>query len=208
MLEEKPTRYFGKVCSKHPELNGERRSANRSCVACSREKVHERQRKKREQGDEYFLQMRRRHVRESYYRDHDKSKELCRKNAAAYRERHPEYLERQTEWLKQYRLNNPERFKQYDRTKYERHFAKIVQRVRLREAAVDQQTPTWASREAIDAIYAEARRTNMTVDHIVPLRGKTVSGLHVENNLQLLSREENARKSNRFDEETSWHFRT
>jgi len=198
MLSESPTRYFGKVCEKHPELNGERRLANRSCVACSREKVQERQRKKREEGDAQFLEMRRRHVRDSYYRDHEKSKELGKKNASAYRKRHPEALEREAERLRLYRASDPDRFKRYDQTKYQRHYAKIVQRVRLRELALEQRTPTWANREAIDAIYAEAQRMNMTVDHIVPLRGKTVSGLHVESNLQLLTREENARKSNRF----------
>ena len=202
MLEKKPTRYFGKVCEKHPELSGERRLSNRSCVACSREAVHERQRKKREEGDEQFLEMRRRHVRESYYRDHEKSKELGKRNALAYRERHPESMERWNEKLKDQRTQDPDRFKQYDQTKYQRHYAKIVQRVRLRDAALKVRTPTWANREAIDAIYAEAQRMNMTVDHIVPLRGKTVSGLHVEYNLQLLTHGENARKGNRFYGET------
>lgn len=198
MLEKKPTRYFGKVCDKHPELSGERRLCNRSCVACSREAVHERQRKKRESGDEQFLEMRRRHTQDSYYRNHEQSKERAKINASAFRERHPEYLERESERLRRFRAEDPERFKQYEQTKYQRHYAKIVQRVRLRELALQKRTPTWANREAIDAIYAEAQRTNMTVDHIVPLRGKTVSGLHVEHNLQLLSREENARKGNRF----------
>lgn len=197
MLEKKPTRYFGKVCEKHPELGGERRLSNRSCVACSREAVHERQRKKREEGDEQFLEMIRKHKRDSYYRDHKASKNRTKKNAATFRERHPEYLERCQEMLKQRRAQDPDRFKQYEQTKYQRHYAKIVQRVRLRDAALKTRTPTWANREAIDAIYAEAQRMNMTVDHIVPLRGKTVSGLHVEYNLQLLSREENARKGNR-----------
>ena len=198
MDSEKPTRYFGKVCLKHPDLNGERHLKSRSCVACRCERVAEYQRKKRESGDQQFIEADRKRKRDSYYRNHENSKERSKANAAAYRERHPEYLERQMERLKQLRADDPNRFKQYEQTKYQRHYAKIVQRVRLRDVALKMRTPTWANREAIDAIYAEAQRMNMTVDHIVPLRGKTVSGLHVEHNLQLLTREENARKSNRF----------
>jgi 5-methylcytosine-specific restriction endonuclease McrA len=38
----------------------------------------------------------------------------------------------------------------------------------------------------------------MTVDHIIPLQGTIVSGLHVLSNLQYLTREENSRKNNKF----------
>src|SRR4051812_16355627 len=60
--------------------------------------------------------------------------------------------------------------------------------------------PAWADKKAIKAIYAEARRlTRETgvlhhVDHKVPLCGREVSGLHVENNLQVLTFIENSQK--------------
>lgn len=56
----------------------------------------------------------------------------------------------------------------------------------------------WTEHNAIKALYIEASTKNLTVDHIVPLRGKNVSGLHVLANLQLLTRSENSRKSNNY----------
>ncbi len=36
------------------------------------------------------------------------------------------------------------------------------------------------------------------VDHIIPLQGKTVSGFHILENLQYLTKEENCKKGNRY----------
>lgn len=59
-------------------------------------------------------------------------------------------------------------------------------------------TPGWADLSKIKAFYVEAASKKMHVDHIVPLRGKLVCGLHVHNNLQLLSPSENHSKGNKW----------
>lgn len=57
--------------------------------------------------------------------------------------------------------------------------------------------PNWANIEKIKEIYDNCPEGNH-VDHIIPLKGKLVSGLHVENNLQYLPAKENILKNNRF----------
>ena len=68
-------------------------------------------------------------------------------------------------------------------------------------------TPSWANQEKIREIYIEAKKlTNTTgvehvVDHIVPRKHPLVCGLHNEFNLQILTRKQNSKKSNRFTAE-------
>jgi 5-methylcytosine-specific restriction endonuclease McrA len=67
-----------------------------------------------------------------------------------------------------------------------------------------QATPKWLTKEQlleIETIYKKAKKLNKEVDHIIPLRGNNVCGLHVPWNLQLLTRQQNASKSNKFIQE-------
>lgn len=72
-------------------------------------------------------------------------------------------------------------------------------KLRHKEAAVP-----WANRRAMAAFYAQAAAIragggDATVDHIIPLNHTLVCGLHNEFNLQILTRDENIEKSNKFE---------
>lgn len=57
--------------------------------------------------------------------------------------------------------------------------------------------PSWADMAEISKIYALCPEGHQ-VDHIVPLQGVNVCGLHVQNNLQYLTKEDNLVKHNKF----------
>lgn len=98
--------------------------------------------------------------------------------------------------------------REYHRVAYKewakRNPAKVIANAYRRTEALRQRVPAWLSDEhweRINAFYLEARRkTEETgivhhVDHVFPLRGKTMSGLHVPWNLQVLTAAENLRKA-------------
>ena len=85
----------------------------------------------------------------------------------------------------------------------EMYFAKDAKR----RATKLQRTPKWIKDVFVDEIKIIYKRAQIIkaftgevwhVDHIVPLQGKNVSGLHVPWNLQLLPASENLSKGNRF----------
>ena len=94
-----------------------------------------------------------------------------------------------------------ESFKRYR----ERNRAKIRARLAVSKQGREKRRVLWANQDAILAIYLQAEIMTRTtgrlhvVDHIIPLQGRTVSGLHVETNLRVVEHHENARKHNAWE---------
>lgn len=98
---------------------------------------------------------------------------------------------------------NPERKRQMDLEFAEKNKALITSYKAKRRATLRQAMPSWLTQDQIlqiRAIYAEAKRLSdetgipHDVDHIVPLAGKIVSGLHVPWNLRAIPKIENNRR--------------
>jgi hypothetical protein len=66
-----------------------------------------------------------------------------------------------------------------------------------RRKRVQKQTPPWETIQVLQEVYLNCP-LGMQVDHIIPLRGKLVCGLHTVSNLQYLTPTENYRKGNKF----------
>lgn len=78
--------------------------------------------------------------------------------------------------------------------KAQRKYNKTIQDKRIKQAL-----PKWANKKAIKKFYKN-RPDGYEVDHIVPLRGVNVSGLHCIENLQYLLCADNRKKSNKFND--------
>jgi Tfp pilus assembly protein PilE len=78
----------------------------------------------------------------------------------------------------------------------------------MRRALKLNATPKWLTEDDLDVIQwvyeMREERTNATgvmhhVDHIVPLKGENVCGLHVWWNMQILTATDNVRKNNKWE---------
>jgi len=95
-----------------------------------------------------------------------------------------------------YRESNRDKYRKACLNHYYRNKDKYLEAWARRKAAKLKAIPSWANLEKIKEIYRE-RPKGYHVDHIIPLQGKNVCGLHVEYNLQYLPAKENLSKGNR-----------
>lgn len=153
------------------------------------------------------------------------NREYAIKNADKIRERkkaqrnQPEVKEREKQYAKKYHAANRDHRNHVSRNWYGLNKKKVkirrrkwarknagicVHRTRIREERIKLATPPWADLEKIKMIYVEADRISKVtgirhhVDHVIPLNGKNVCGLHIEGNLQILTDAENCAKGNKF----------
>jgi len=117
--------------------------------------------------------------------------------------------------MKAWRDANKERVKTYNKHYRESNRGKIVFFMANRRNAKLNRTPCWLTEtdfEKIKRKYAYAQRKaektgeRWVVDHIIPLQGKFVSGLHVPANLRVIKNTTNCSKHNHFDLEKEWRL--
>ncbi len=117
-----------------------------------------------------------------------------------------ENKERKAAQLKRYSEENSEKIKEYHKQHYRSNRSKYFEHAAKRRANKLNATPHWLTdRQLAEIEYMYFLREDVSmlsdykyeVDHIIPLQGKGVCGLHVPWNLQLLERGENRAKGNR-----------
>ena len=134
-----------------------------------------------------------------------RNRELTLARAKAWAEANPEKASANKA---AYRQRNREKHNEYNRGWFAENKAKRSMYTRNRQAAQLQRTPKWIDDEEMwlisEAYELAALRSEMTgfkwhVDHIIPLQGKKVSGLHCPLNLQVIPGHENCKKSASFN---------
>jgi hypothetical protein len=118
------------------------------------------------------------------------------------------YPEKAVAKVQAWRNRNPEKAAESSKKTRQKHAARVLANKAKYRAVKLQATPAWLNKAhwfEIGCVYLyrdALKRTglNYEVDHIVPLRGKNVSGLHIPENLQVILATENRLKNNRYAE--------
>ena len=181
------SRCYGSICAKHKELDGERYVSG-ACVGCAKDLI--------------------RKIRAANPEKTKAHRVKSQAKTAEKRRTNPEARAKKLAADAAYRANNPELVADIKRRWYAEHPGRATALATKRKAAVKQRTPKWLTPDdwfiIKEAYELAALRTKMLgfpweVDHIIPLQGDTVSGLHVPQNLQVIPRKLNRAKWNLYE---------
>lgn len=193
----------------------------------NRESRNAARKKWNDENKEYRLQKQKAYAQanseklKQYYSEYNSSQ---RPNSGAY---HKAYYEankaRISERKKLYREANKEKIAEHKKAAYEANKKVLLEQKKeyrkkaagniaylnaCRKKAVLLRTPKWLTKhdrlrmKCVYSIAAMLTRRNEEpwhVDHIIPLQGKLVSGLHVPSNLRVMRGAENISKKNKFE---------
>jgi hypothetical protein len=189
-----------KACKEVKSLSEFRHAKDRKGLMQARNQCKTCERKASLEYETLNREKRRQEKRDFY--QNNLEKELQRKKDAYARNTEKEKA-RSARW----RDKNREYLREKDRQDAKERPAYFCYKTQKRHAAKLQRTPKWLTAEQLKDIQTEYELSawcskvmgiKYNVDHIVPLQGKTVCGLHVPWNLRVIPASDNFKKSNKF----------
>jgi hypothetical protein len=176
----------------------------KQCLKCHETKLFTEFHKKKDSSDGYrniCKACRKGEHTERY----EENKEDHNKRAVEWRQANPE--KSKAIWKKHRELHQDKRAV-YKKKWIDDNRGKVNAYNSLRHAEKKQRTPSWLSdfdklqiqcMYQLAAMYSKESGKEWHVDHVVPLQGEHVSGLHVPWNLRVIPASENLRKYNKYE---------
>ena len=207
-LDKRRNKHYGTCRKCRVKAQNDRRLAN---IDESRKKTREYLREWRAKNPEKQAAICKKYDEKNRDKRNAYAKQYRKDNPEKVKADHAKWIKENPDKIKSYaikastvwRVRNPEYYKEHYKANKERYVAARARRRAAQESA----TPSWLSaidkamiQEMYDVSEARYIQTGIKhhVDHIVPINGKNVAGMHVPWNLQVITAHENLSKGWRF----------